>query len=118
MYERWPHSALTTGGMQPSLILRKRPNTCSIGAGSILLAQSALTADVRLGRHVVVMPMPHSPTTTGSAIMRRSARESLGGAVEVGPAAYLGMNATYAKTSMSAPSCPRHGCRPQPFASG
>jgi sugar O-acyltransferase (sialic acid O-acetyltransferase NeuD family) len=71
------------------------PASCSVGGGSILLAQVTLTSDVHLGRHVVAMPgvtFTHDDVVEDYATL--CAGVSLGGNVAVGAAAYLGMNSS------------------------
>ena len=71
------------------------PASCSVGAGTILLAGTVLTADVRVGRHVVCMPqvtLTHDDVLEDYATLAAGA--TLGGGVRVGEAAYLGMNAS------------------------
>lgn len=67
---------------------------CAIGSGSVLLANTTLTVDVTLGRHVVVMPnavVTHDCQLADFATV--CAGVALGGRVRVDSAAYLGMNA-------------------------
>lgn len=69
------------------------PATCSVGAGSVLLAGTVLTAGVRVGRHVVCMPrvvMTHDDVVEDGATL--CAGVTLGGSVRIASAAYLGMS--------------------------
>ncbi|MER7798019.1 acetyltransferase [Microbacterium sp. NPDC096154] len=69
-------------------------STSTVRAGSILLDGATVTADARLGRHVVVMPgctITHDDVLGDFATL--AAGVSLGGGVRIGEAAYLGMNA-------------------------
>lgn len=71
------------------------PRSCSVGAGSILLAGTVLTASVAIGRHVVIMPhvtLTHDNVVDDFATLATGV--VLGGSVRVGEAAYLGMNAS------------------------
>lgn len=71
------------------------PPSCTIGAGSILMANVVLTADVTVGRHVVVMPQV---TLTHDNVLEDyvtiAAGVALGGGVQLQTGAYLGMNAS------------------------
>ncbi|MFB4316858.1 acetyltransferase [Actinomadura sp. 21ATH] len=65
-----------------------------IGAGSVVLAQTALTASVRVGAHVAVMPhvtLTHDDEVGDFATIASGVR--LGGGVTVGPGAYVGAGA-------------------------
>ena len=71
------------------------PDDCTVGRGSIVLAQVALTSRVRLGDHVVVMPnatLTHDDVVDDYATL--CAGVTLGGNVHVRSGAYLGMNAS------------------------
>jgi sugar O-acyltransferase (sialic acid O-acetyltransferase NeuD family) len=70
------------------------PSTCSVGAGSILLAGTVMTTDVVIGSNVVVMPnvvLTHDVRLGDFATLASGV--SLGGGVSVHSAAYVGMNA-------------------------
>jgi sugar O-acyltransferase (sialic acid O-acetyltransferase NeuD family) len=71
------------------------PDTCTVGPGTILLAGVVLTASVVLGSHVVAMPrvvFTHDDIVQDYATF--AAGVALGGSVQVGRGAYLGMNAS------------------------
>lgn len=73
----------------------RNPGRSPVGPGSILLAHVAVTADARLGSHVVAMP---GVTITHDCVVEDfatfAAGVSLGGSVQVRRGAYLGMNAS------------------------
>ena len=65
--------------------------TCTIGVGSVLLAHVDLTADVHVGRHVVVMPqvvLPHDARVDDFATLASGVR--VGGACHIEEGAYIG----------------------------
>lgn len=67
---------------------------CSVGPGSVILAQTVLTADVRVGAHVAVMPqvvLTHDDEVGDFATIASGVRVS--GGVVIGAAAYLGTGA-------------------------
>jgi sugar O-acyltransferase (sialic acid O-acetyltransferase NeuD family) len=69
--------------------------SCHVGNGTILLANVVLTAGVDLGAHVVAMPqVTFTHDTRAADFSTFTAGVSLGGGVQVGRFAYLGMNAS------------------------
>jgi sugar O-acyltransferase (sialic acid O-acetyltransferase NeuD family) len=80
--------------LHPSVDL---PVTCSVGAGSILMAGVVLTSDVQIHRHVVVGP---NAVLSHATLVRDYARigggAALGARARLGEASYVGMNATVA----------------------
>ena len=77
---------------------------CTIGEGSILLAQSALTSDVRLGLHTVVMPnatLTHDDIAEDFATI--CAGVSARGGVTIGAGPYIGMDASIREAVLAGP---------------
>ena len=71
--------------------LASAPPSCTLGAGSVLLAGVVLTADVRIGRHVLTMPgcvLTHDDVVDDFASL--AAGVLLAGGVRIGAGAYLG----------------------------
>lgn len=69
--------------------------TITVGAGSIILAGTVATSDVRIGHHVVLMPrvvLTHDDVLEDYATL--AAGSALAGTVHVGAEAYLGTNST------------------------
>lgn len=69
------------------------PSSCTVGRGSIILANTVMTADVTLGRHVVIMPqctLTHDDVLEDCVTL--AAATALGGGVTIESDAYLGMN--------------------------
>lgn len=65
--------------------------SCSIGAGTVLLAHVTLTTDVTVGRHVAAMPqvvLPHDSVVGDFATLASGVR--VGGGCEIGAGAYMG----------------------------
>ena len=90
---------LEAAGVDPSRYARvvhpsvAVPASCSVGAGTVLLAGVVLTAAVTVGSHVVAMPrvtLTHDDVVEDFATL--CAGVTLGGGVRVGRAAYLGMS--------------------------
>lgn len=76
-------------------------SSCSVGAGTVVLAQVVMTADVMVGDHVVVMPqvvLPHDVRVDDYATLASGVR--LGGGVRVCTGAYVASGV-----------CVREGCR-------
>jgi sugar O-acyltransferase (sialic acid O-acetyltransferase NeuD family) len=68
--------------------------TCSVGPGSVLLAQVVLTADVTIGAHVAVMPqvvLTHDACLADFCTVGSGVR--VGGGCTVGTGAYVGAGA-------------------------
>jgi sugar O-acyltransferase (sialic acid O-acetyltransferase NeuD family) len=68
--------------------------SCRIGAGSVLLAHTVLTADVGVGRHVGLMPqvvLTHDVTVGDFATLASGVRA--GGSCRIGEGAYVGSGA-------------------------
>jgi acetyltransferase-like isoleucine patch superfamily enzyme len=71
------------------------PRSCTVGEGTVLLANVVMTTDVTVGRHVVVMPnavFTHDDHLDDFATV--CAGVTLGGNVQIGRAGYLGMNSS------------------------
>lgn len=69
--------------------------TSEVGPGGILLDSVVVTADARIGRHVVVMPnctITHDDVLEDFSTL--AAGVALGGTVRIREAAYVGMNAS------------------------
>ncbi|MEU8520839.1 NeuD/PglB/VioB family sugar acetyltransferase [Streptomyces sp. NBC_01216] len=74
--------------VHPSAVV---PSGCSVGPGSVILAYTVLTAAVRVGSHVAVMPhtvLTHDDEVEDHCTLASGVR--LGGGARLGRGAYLG----------------------------
>jgi sugar O-acyltransferase (sialic acid O-acetyltransferase NeuD family) len=75
--------------------------TSSVGVGTVLLACTVLTAAVRVGAHVAIMPhvtLTHDDVVEDFATL--ASRSALGGGVRIGRCAYIGAGAIVGEQRM------------------